>query len=186
MGLVVALTLGCGEQPTETPSNAPVFNGSGSAGASVVHFETVVAVNVSTPASGLTVLAGVTVAELARFCDGGEPGFEPATGLDVFRPDGSLHQVLRAPNLTVLVWRETFADICTPPFASGTGRFMYTDNDVFLSLRRTNSFGFRINGDVRSLEGGQRFHVTARFHAIISRLGEFRETSGVIRLTPRG
>jgi hypothetical protein len=186
IGLVGALTLACGDRTTEPTSTPPVFASIANSGASVVRFETVVAAYLTTEESGLTVLAGVSAAELASLCAGGEPSFEPATQLDVFRPDGSLHTVLKGPDLTMLVWREAFADICTPPFASGTGTFMYVDNDVFVSGNRSNSFGFRINGDVSSLGTGQRYHVTAEFHAVIFRNGVFRSTRSDIRLTPRG
>ena len=179
-----AFTLACGDQPGPSAPDLRTGEPDGP-GAFVVRFEEPVAILLSTEESGLTVLAGVTAAELAEFCAGGEPTFETGTRLNVFRPDGSLHSVLKAEDLSVLVWQGAFADVCTPPFATGTGRFMYVDNDVFVSGSGANAFGFRINGDVSSTTG-QRYHVTANFHAIISPSDEFRGTKEEIRLTPRG
>ena len=69
------------------------------------------------------------------------------------------------------------------PLAIGKAHLARTDNDIFVSLDRTDSFGANLGG-LASGEGG-RFQVRARFRVTIQRNGEFRvrsERSGITRL----
>ena len=58
------------------------------------------------------------------------------------------------------------------PWASGTARFGGTDNDVFVSQTRTNSFGARFQASVTDVDGGAwRYSFTARLQ--ITQEGDF-------------
>ncbi len=151
-------------------------------GAFVIRFETSLGFLFSDGESNVTVIAGVTPDQLAALCAGGEFTFEPATEQLVFRPDGSIHQLFRAKGVTLLVFEGANVDFCAvSPFGVGQGNFTQTDNDLTVSGRRTNSFGFRIRGQVSDGSGG-RTHVLAKFHALITRSGLFRLLTSEIKL----
>lgn len=191
--LAIALVCGallpaCSDEPTSpqpAPALGPVLrtvrNPDGP-GAFVIRFDGVLGFLFDDPGSDLRVIAGVTLDQLAALCSGGDFTLEPATGQVVFRPDGSIHQLFKAKGVTLLVFEQAFADFCAvPPFAVGRGNFINTDNDLLVSLNRTNSFGFRLRGRVTDASGGQS-HLVAMFHAIINRCGELRVLTSAIKL----
>lgn len=55
---------------------------------------------------------------------------------------------------------------------TGTVHFLSTDNDLFVSGTRTNSFGGALHGTVRGEDGG--WSVSGQFRALITQDGEFR------------
>ena len=162
--------------PSARTANAPL-----GPGAFVLRFDGVIGLAFSGPDEPYSVVAGLTLDQLAALCAGGDFQLEPATGQDVFRPDGSVHELFRARGVTVVVLEGAFADICDTPFAVGRGNYTSTDNDLFVSGNRTNSFGFRLRGRVTDAEG-ERHHLLAKFHALITRRGEFREIALDVRL----
>lgn len=181
-----ALGLACNDDPTSPqPSAEPTFrtaNNPNGPGAFVIRFETTIGVEFVDPESDLTVIAGATLDQLAALCVGGDFTFEPATEQLVFRPDGSIHQLLKAKNVTLLLFDVAFVDFCAvAPFAVGRGNFTGTDNDLTVSRNRTNSFGFRLRGWVAE-DSGERHRVLAKFHALITRSGAFREITSQIKL----
>jgi hypothetical protein len=79
-----------------------------------------------------------------------------------------------------------FADFCAnAPFATGTGTFSYNDNDAAFSGNRDDAFRFQLEGDAASASG-QRYHVLAKFKAIVSRGGVERVTSDEVQVSPAG
>ena len=181
-----ALGLACNNDPTSTqPSAGPTFrtaNNPNGPGAFVIRFETTIVILFDDPESDLTVVAGLALDQRAAFCAGGDVTFEPASERLVFRPDGSIHQLFKAKNVSLLLFDAAFVDICAvAPFAVGRGNFTGTDNDLAVSGNRTNSFGFRLRG--RVAEGsGERHHLLAKFHALITRSGAFRTITSQIKL----
>jgi hypothetical protein len=135
--------------------------------------------------AGLTLTAGISAEQLTVLCGGGEPALDPGVERIGTRPDGSVHWKFQAKELSVLVWNEANADICSPPFATGTANFHFNDNDVTVSHNRTNSFKFDLSGTVRSVQTGQLYGVNAKFHATISKDDEFVLKSWEIDLTPK-
>jgi hypothetical protein len=183
-----SLTLACSDTPTSPAGWEPAGSelrtarNPNSPGALVVRFEGALGLFFSGPDEQYSVLAGLTLANLAALCADEGFSFEPILGQDVIRPDGSVHEVTQGRNVTILVFEGAFADFCAaPPFAVGRGRWTNTDNDLFVSLNRTNSFGFRLRGGVTE-PGGQRHHVLVKFHGLFSRQGAFRELTSDIKL----
>jgi hypothetical protein len=160
----------------------PTARSPGNPGALVIRFEGALGLFFSGPDEQYSVLAGLTPADLAALCADEAFSFEPIQGQDVIRPDGSVHEVTQGRNVTILVFQGAFADFCAQaPLATGRGRWTNTDNDLFVSLNRTNSFGFRLRGQVTE-PGGERHHVLVKFHGLINRQGVFREITSYINL----
>jgi hypothetical protein len=134
------------------------------------------------PETDLGIVAGVTPEDLARFC--ADEDVERGTSVvhDVIRPDGSIASHEKAKKVTVMVFLlDGEEDPCdgSAPFAVGTGNFTLHDNDFFVSGNRTNSFGFRLNGQVTDVNG-ERHHVSAAFQGIFSRHGVVRTRAGIV------
>jgi hypothetical protein len=182
-----ALGLACGTDPVPVePSGAdgPALRSAHSPpgpGAFVIRTEGTFGFYFSDPDERYSVLGGLSRDQLAALCSGADFTFEPAREQLVFRPDGSIHQIFRARRVTVHVFEGAFADICGTPFAVGQGNYTNTDNDLAVSFRRTNSFGFRLRGQVTDGSGG-RHHLLAKFRALIMRSGLFRELFSEIKL----
>jgi hypothetical protein len=71
------------------------------------------------------------------------------------------------------------------PWATGTARFGLTDNDVDVSLTRTNSFGGRTQATVTDADGRVwRYSCSGRFH--ITKDDEFIVRAEHCNLTPVG
>lgn len=179
-----ALALACSDTPTFPSAREPVgpefrtANNPNGPGALVIRFESALALFFSGPDEEFSVIAGLTLTDLAALCAEEEFSFEPIQGQDVIRPDGSVHEVNQG-RVTILVFEGAFADFCAgPPFAVGRGRWTSTDNDLFVSGNRTNSFGFRLRGQVTEPDG-ERHHVLVKFHGLINRQGALRSTSDI-------
>ncbi|HYC33317.1 MAG TPA: hypothetical protein VEB59_13585 [Gemmatimonadales bacterium] len=135
------------------------------------------------PASGLGIVAGLTPETLPGFC--ADEDVERGTSIvrGVIRPDGSLVDHERSHKVSVMVFLDDDQDLCdgSAPFAIGTANFFSHDNDFFVSGDRTNSFGFRLNGQVIDVNGG-RHHVSAAFQGNVGRGGDVRVTRSGIEL----
>jgi hypothetical protein len=64
-------------------------------------------------------------------------------------------------------------DDSAAPWATGSAHVRYTDNDLFVSGTRTNSFGDRGQGKVQA-DDGSSWHYSWVFRALIDRDDEFR------------
>jgi hypothetical protein len=198
--LAGALTLGCEDQPTpgEPTRTLPSFrtgqNPEGP-GAFVIRgpefgFFTSDPAEAGFPPPNLTLHIGSPFEDLLDLCATGEPTLTPIERLLVFRPNGTpelpdLQTIVHGAKLTLLVWEtaipfiDPFAELCNlalnVPHLEGTGQFMATDNDVFVTGKRADAFHTGIHGQVTS-ETGQRFRVTDQFHGQVLPSGEFRFT----------
>jgi hypothetical protein len=130
----------------------------------------------SDPERGLGIIAGVTPENLAGFCADEDVERGSSVVHDVIRPDGSIASHEKAKQVSTMVFLLSGdAALCdgSAPFAVGTGNFTLHDNDFFVSGNRTNSFGFRVNGQVTDVNG-ERHHVSAAFQGIANRRGDVR------------
>src|SRR3954468_6719699 len=168
--LAGALVLGCGDQPGPAePASAaipsPDFDGS-----TVIHDEQGAFVFLD-PETGLSGVIGWTFAELELFCTTGEITIGALQEVLVFRPDESLHQQLHGAQIPLEVWQSPSPDLCAvldEPHLTGSGQFMLTDSDVFVSGNRTDAAHLSLHGQVTS-ETGERFQALWNFHAKIQK-----------------
>jgi hypothetical protein len=80
------------------------------------------------------------------------------------------------------------SDLCerarSTPLATGRANLRQTDNDLFLSFNRTNSFGANLVGTASGVGG--RFKVRLRFRITIQRNGNFTVRSEAVSVRPLG
>jgi hypothetical protein len=152
----VALTLGCADSQTPTGVAAgptgPVF----SVDRSTEPFGFAFADDRFVLFLGLALEDVVTA-----ICVGGQVDVEEVQALTVTRPDGSL-KTLQRGTLTLVAIELAGPDFCEDPTVAfvGTGRVLYTDNDVSVSGNRANASQIQVNGRVTDASG-QVYHLTA-------------------------
>jgi hypothetical protein len=135
----------------------------------------------------LVAVLGLSPGQLPAFCDDDFDVLDQIRIQEVSRPDGSL-KVTTGGSLRLIIYPLGDAsDVCdlatVRPLATGKAQLSRTDNDLFVSLNRTNSFGSNLTG-IASGEGG-RFKVRAKFRITIQRNGEGRvrtERFGITQL----
>jgi hypothetical protein len=136
----------------------------------------------------LAAVVGLGPEQLPAFCAGDESVLDPIHFLVVSRPDGSLKQTVRASPRVIIYPIAGVSNLCeltaVTPLATGKAHMAHTDNDFFVSLNRTNSFGSNLSG-IASGEGG-RFKVRARFRITIQRNGEIQVRTERSGITPLG
>ena len=135
----------------------------------------------------LIAVMGLSPDQLPALCAGDESVLDELHFQEVTRPDGSLKLVLRARPRLIIYSIAGVSDLCdlsaVAPLATGKIQMTQTDNDLFVSLRRTNSVGTNLGG-IASGAGG-RFKVRGRFRITIKRNGDFlvrNERFGITRL----
>ena len=150
----------------------------------VFRFETEFVVLIFDPVTGLVALAGAPDdPSEAVPCGGTEPfAFVAVQEAGVIQD--VLHGLVVGPEVNLHVYDfATFVDPCvSTPIAQGTGRVMYTDNDLFNAGPGANSWGFRMHGDV-TLLSGERAHLVASNHFIIWPDGTFSRIYRRVRLS---
>lgn len=106
----------------------------------------------------------------------------------VTRPDSSAKVTIRGSVRVIVYSIGRASELCdltaVSPLATGTAQLTVTDNDFFVSLNRTNSFGLKLTG-IASGDGG-RFKVQALSRATIKRNGEFAIRNLRFRVKPIG
>ena len=121
----------------------------------------------------LVAVMGLSPEQLPAFCDGDDSVLDQITVQEVSRPDGSLKVTIRGSPRLIIYPLGDATELCdlaaVSPLATGKAQLARTDNDVFVSLNRTNSFGSNLTG-IASGDGG-RFKVRARFRVTIQRNG---------------
>lgn len=106
---------------------------------------------------------GLTVEDVTTaICVGAQPNVEEVQALTVTRPDGSLKTLQRGTLTLVAIELASLELFCADPSVAfvGTGRVLYTDNDVFVSGNRANASQIQANGRVTDASG-QVYHLTA-------------------------
>jgi hypothetical protein len=114
--------------------------------------------------NGLLTFVNMTRDNLCDWAAGGFDGPPPVEELITVQSketgQGAVVESLRA-QLPFEIWAfegvPSFANVCAPelegPWATGTGRVSWTDNDFFISGTRTNSFGGSFQASVTDTEG---------------------------------
>ncbi|MEZ0332900.1 MAG: hypothetical protein ACAI18_02740 [Gemmatimonadales bacterium] len=168
------LVAACDDRTTSTETtatHAPQLRTAQGPSALVIKQDEQLALILSDEGTGVTLAVRYTLDALAADCANEFFTGEQMNRLQVDRPDGSSHESFKGQKVTLLVFLGTLEDVCAgPPFAVGSGQFIRTDNDVFVSGNRTNAFGFRIGGQVTDAAAGLH-KVAAVFHATIDRAG---------------
>ena len=98
---------------------------------------------------------------ITAVCDQQFIDVERLQALTVTRPDGS-QKALQQGTLSLVVVDLAGPDFCADPTVTfvGTGRVLYTDNDVFVTGNRANASQIQVNGKVTDASG-QAYHLTA-------------------------
>jgi hypothetical protein len=204
--LGVAFALGCGDQQSPTaplggttpsptvPSYARGDHGSG--GAIVLRGTLLAGFWFSDPTRGLTTLIGVPAAGISDLsaCGGTEEP-EPHDLLGVIRPTGALKFLMKSQETSVAVWQLVVGggleDLCGPlamtaPYAVGTARFRYVDNDLELPIEPGgNAVSLHANGTVTIVETGAQVRYLAVAHSVIppgGTLADLRQLRADIKL----
>ncbi|HEU4747633.1 MAG TPA: hypothetical protein VFS56_03965, partial [Gemmatimonadaceae bacterium] len=149
----------------------------------VVRFEGQFVFFIFDPETGLVALAGAPDDPAQAAPCGGDEPFATVDFQEAGVRQGVIHALVKGDEVNLHVFQlSTFVNACvSTPIASGKGRLMYTDNDVFLSGTRANSWGFRMGGDV-TLVGGGTAHLMAHNHFQVLPDGTFRRLFRQVRL----
>jgi len=103
-------------------------------------------------------------------------------------PSGIVHGLLTTTKATLVVYGRAFEDPCelteADVLARGTGRLVFTTNNVFVDDSRDTKAGYIVTGDV-SLPDGRRAHLHARLRVRIVD-GEFQVLAEEFTLRPIG
>ena len=163
--LASALALGCVDQ--QSPTAPP---GGSSPSFSVIRGTTFFGFIMTDEERGLTAVTGNTFAELAGICAGTEAP-EEVSILEVDKPTGAVKVLVKDAQIPVVVWQLVSGDLCgvlatTMPYAEGTARLIYTDNDAspFPVEPGGNSAGIRAQGTVTVVATGEELHYHAVLH----------------------
>lgn len=179
-GALLPVLVGCENAPTE-PAAPEVASFNFLNGPSdlinVIRFEDQVAFNVRDSETDLLAVAGLPADPTDAFFCGGPSGFQLMALQFVGQLQEVFHALVIGDDVNLHVYQlSTFTGPCTAtPSAVGRGSLRLTDNDVFVSLTRTNSFGGRMVGTVEHLASGERLHLTAVGRMQIKRDGTFRQ-----------
>jgi len=127
------------------------------------------------PSTGYIVMAGLPTPPQSLTICGGTMPVQTSSEMTEGELSGVLHDLRMGSDLNVFVYQIAgFRGICaSTPFASGSGHAIRTDNDLFTSLTRTNSFGLRIQGGVQDA-AGQTYRLNAELHDLIFPDGSFK------------
>ena len=153
----------------------------------VFRTEANIGISVPDPESGLLVFAGLPNPPSSLIRCGGTVPFDPVS----IQTSGQLRDVLQdlriARDITISVFQlSSFRGPCaSTPFAIGEGKAMRTDNDLFTSLTRANTFAMRVVGDVTGGDG-QRYHVNADLRFVVLPDFSFKTVVQSVNLVPIG
>lgn len=183
--LASTLVLACSDVSSPTPSAEPV---SPSLSAAVRRFtEPFFDIVVDEPRN-LAAVVGLGHDQLAGFCAGEAVVFDQVNILEVTRPDGSVKITARGKPRATVYSIAGVSDLCelieSAPLATGRANLSRTDNDLFVSFNRTNSFGMNLVGTPSG--GGGRFKVRLRFRITIQRNGNFVVRTEDVSIRPLG
>jgi hypothetical protein len=104
-------------------------------------------------------------------------------------PSGPVKALVRDDDMPIFLYAASTTDeLCEAvfggaipePIATGTVRVVLTDNDVDVSLRRTNAFGFTAKGTLERADG-TACAFSATFRALVTQQDEFRVLVSDIR-----
>ena len=165
--LVCTLTIACNDVTSPAPTVRPL-----SQSAAIVNrftgdfFDFII-----DESQGLAAIIGLAPEDFAAACAGEDVPLDQVRIVEVIRPDGSRKITLHGTPRVTVYSAPGISEICEvaedTPIATGTTLVTGTDNDVDVSLDRTNSFGRSLKGTA-SGPGGS-FRVRGSFRATIDR-----------------
>lgn len=143
--------------------------------------------SVPDPSTGYIAIAGLPTPPTSLTRCGGTMPFQTSSELTEGELKEVLHDLRMGSDLNVFVYQiATFRGICaSTPFASGIGHAIRTDNDLFTTFTRTNSFGLRIQGRVQDA-AGQSYHLDAEVRDLIFPDFTFKRVVDNVHLNPVG
>jgi hypothetical protein len=183
-----ALVMSCDRQsvPLEPTESLPVnVKVGGASNGAAVHRQSVgFSLSATDFSRGLSahVTSGPSVLEN---CGAGEFS-EQTDFLEVVQPNGVVHSRLLGRDLSVGVWLEPLADICSVPFAVGEATATLVQKDLENVGPGAQVLSWRLRGSVTALEGGQRYRVVITIHQIHRPDGTLRANRSEIRMIPVG
>jgi hypothetical protein len=104
--------------------------------------------------------------------------------LQVVRPNGAVHSRLVGRNLSVGVWLEPLADICSLPFAVGQASVTIVQTDLERVGPGASVLSWHVRGSVTASESGQRYRLVITIHQIHRPDGTIRGNRSDIKLIP--
>jgi hypothetical protein len=131
------------------------------------------------PADGLVALGGPPP-ELGCFGLGFEDNL--ADFMIVELPSGPVKILIRDVDMPIFLYAASsideiceavFSGVIPEPLATGTVRVVLNDNDIDVTLTRTNAFGHTATGTLQRADG-TACHFSAMFRALITKEDEFR------------
>jgi len=139
------------------------------------------------PSTGYIAMAGLPTPPTSLIFCGGTVLFQTSSELTEGELKDVLHDLRMGSDLNVFIYQiATFRGVCaSTPFASGVGHAIRTDNDLFTTLTRTNSFGMRIQGVVQDA-AGQSYRLNAELHDLIFPDLSFKRVVQNVHLNPVG
>ena len=174
-----ALTVGCAEQrsplaPAEGLTDALRPVGSRGSASSLVERGTVnFGFLIVDQARGLTTVIGNSFDELAVLCAGGEAPAEHDAVI-VIPPTEAIKLLVTNAEAEVIVWQFASGDFCgelatTPPYAEGTARLTYVDNEAtdFPVGPGGNAASVLGRGTVTTVGSGEKLHYNAIVHIVL-------------------
>ena len=186
--LLIFAAIACAGDPTrpEFSPRGPSLNVAGAAddAPNVWRYQAEFAFGIQDPETDLTAFAGLphNPRESVQ-CGGAEP-FAIADFHDAGVQQGVIHRLVEASSVNLHVYRRsTFRGFCvSTPIAQGTGRMMVNDNDVFVTGSGANAWGFRMEGRVALVSGGDAA-LMAHNRFLILPDGSFRRIFRMVRLS---
>lgn len=185
--LATSFALGCAVDSTGPPT-APVQPRLVAATAgpefpNVVRFQGEFVFSIQDPTTDLIAWAGAPDDPAAAIPCGGDQPFAIVDFQDAGVRQDVIHRLVKGDPVNLHVFRlSTFVNPCvSSPIAVGEGRLMYVDNDAFLSGSGTNSWGFRMGGEV-TLVGGGTAHLMAHNRFQVFPDGTFRRVFRQVRM----
>jgi hypothetical protein len=167
VGLLLAGAAPTGAAPPEDPPGP------------VSRFTEPFAVAFFDPADGLVALGGPPP-ELGCFGLGFEDNLAEFQIVEL--PSGPVKVLIRDDDMPIFLYAASsideiceavFGGVIPEPIATGTVRVVLNDNDLDVSLTRTNAFGYTATGTLERADG-TACAFSATFRALITKQGEFR------------
>jgi hypothetical protein len=118
-------------------------------------------------------------------CGSGELS-EQTDLLEIVQPSGVVHSRLLGRKLSVGIWLEPIADICSVPFAVGEAHATLVQKDLANTGSGATVLSWHVRGAVTAIEGGQPYRLLIVVHQVQRPDGSIGGNRTDIRLVPVG
>jgi hypothetical protein len=156
------LAVACSDPSPTGPSRSanlrPGFAVANSAadGPNVIRFKDFFVAGIFDPVTDLVAIAGFPTDPKQVVDCGGAENVQIADVHFAGLLQDAIKALVKLDPANLAVYRfSTFVDLCvSTPIATGTGRVMYTDSDIFYTGGSNDAWGYRMNGTVTLKSGG--------------------------------